>query len=68
MEKCGDLDPPTFFFGNTLFRDVFSNPWYLDQVAQNIVTKSETLPEHIRSVHGARKRDSITLACVCDYG
>jgi hypothetical protein len=30
----------------------------------DIVTKSETLPEHISSVYGAKKRDPITLACV----
>ena len=34
--------------------------------AQTIVTKSKTLPEHISSVHGARKRDPITLASVCE--
>ena len=30
-----------------------------------MVTKSETLPEHSSSVYGAKKRDPITLACVC---
>ncbi len=29
------------------------------------MTKSETLPEHISSVYGAKKRDPITLVCVC---
>jgi hypothetical protein len=33
-----------------------------------MVTKSETLPEHISSVDGAKKHDPITLACVDDYG
>ena len=33
----------------------------------DIVTKSETLPEHISSVHGAKKGDPITFACVYDY-
>ena len=26
---------------NILFRDVFSNPWYLDQVAQTVVMKTD---------------------------
>ncbi len=30
----------------------------------DILTKSETLPEHISSVYGAKKRDPMTLACV----
>ena len=29
------------------------------------MTKSETLPEHMISVYGAKTRDPITLPCVC---
>ena len=28
---------------NILFRDVFSNPWYLDQVAQTVVRKTDVV-------------------------
>ncbi len=66
-KMCGSR--PSHMLENTLFRGLFSNPWHLDQVFQTIVTKSETFPEHISSVHGAGKRDPIALAsqCVYDY-
>ena len=32
---------PSHMIENTLFRDVFSNPWYLDQVAQTVVMKTD---------------------------
>ena len=34
---------PSHMIENTLFRDVFSNPWYLDQVAQTVVTKTDVV-------------------------
>ncbi len=53
---------PSHMLENTLFRGVFSNRWHLESSGSDIVTKTETLPEDIRSVHGAKKRDPITLA------
>jgi hypothetical protein len=47
---------------NTLFRGVFSlTRW---SSGSDVVTESETLPEHISSVYGAKKRDPRTLECV----
>jgi hypothetical protein len=34
---------PSHTIENTLFRDVFSNPLYLDQVAQTVVTKTDVV-------------------------